>query len=470
MNLAYRSSNARAVAIVCVALIAPGDGFLSAQAQQPPPMAGGAGQENEGRMAPEQLDSLVAPIALYPDPLLAQVFAASTYPLQIVEAQRWMQQHTSLKGQSLTAAAAKQDWDPSIQALVVFPNVIQQMDQNLQWTTALGNAFLAQQEDVMAAVQRMRMKADAAGVLNSNSQQNIETKQIDGQNVIIIQPANPQVVYVPSYNPIVVYGAAPVYPYPVMVYPPPPSTGAIVAASAISFGVGVALGAAFSGCCGPSWGWGWGCNWGSRSTVIVNNNFFGRYGYARPYAAGAAGRTAWAHNPAYRGGVPYSSAVVAGRYGSAAGVRTPYGAAGAVKTPYGAAAGARGPYRSAGAVAGPNAAAAGVRGPNGAAGAVATPRGSAAGVRTPYGSAVKTPNKTYSSLPKTATPYQGSADRAAAGNKWGSWGGSRPAGDSGSRGAFSGASGGGNFARSSSARGASSMGGRGGGRGGGRRR
>jgi len=181
MNLAYRSSNARALAIVCVALIAPGDGFLSARAQQPPPMAGGAGQENEGRVAPEQLDSLVAPIALYPDPLLAQVFAASTYPLQIVEAQRWMQQYTSLKGRSLTAAAAKQDWDPSIQALVVFPSVIQEMDQNLQWTTALGNAFLAQQEDVMAAVQRMRMKADAAGVLNSNSQQKIETKQIDAR-------------------------------------------------------------------------------------------------------------------------------------------------------------------------------------------------------------------------------------------------------------------------------------------------
>jgi len=305
----------------------------------------------------------------------------------------------------------------------------------------------------------MRMKAHAAGALNSNSQQKIETKQMDGQNVIIIQPANPPVVCVPSYNSIAVYGAAPVYPYPAMVYPP--STGAIVAASAISFGMGVALGAAFSGCCGPSWGWG--CNWGPHSTVIVNNNFFGRYGYARPYAAGAAGRAAWAHNPAYRGAVPYSSAAVAGRYGSAAGVRTPYGAAGAVKTPYGAAAGARGPYRSAGAVAGPNAAAAGGR-PNGAAGAVATPRGSAAGVLTPYGSAVKTPNNTYSTFPKAATPYQGSADRAAAGNKWGSWGGSRPAGDSGARGAFSGGS---NWARSSSARGASSIGA---GRAGGRRR
>lgn len=323
MKLGNCSFHRHALAVMCAALIAPGDLVLRAQGPQAPPVPSAAGQPAETNLAPEQLDSLVAPIALYPDPLLAQVFAASTYPLQIVEVQRWLQQNTSLKGTALTEAAAKQDWDPSIQALVVFPSAIHQMDQNLQWTTALGNAFLAQQEDLMAAVQRMRMKAQAAGALNSNSQQNVETKMVDGQNVIVIAPANPQIVYVPSYNPAVVYGAAPVYPYPVLAYPP--STGAVVTASAISFGVGVALGAAFRGCCGPSWGWGWGCNWGSHSAVIVNNNFFGRYGYARPYGAGAgaAGRAAWTHNPRYRGAVPYSSAAVAGRYGSAARVRTP---------------------------------------------------------------------------------------------------------------------------------------------------
>jgi hypothetical protein len=464
MTLAHSSLYLRALAIGCAVLIAPGDAFLSAQEPGSQPAAASAGQET--RLAPEQLDSLVAPVALYPDPLLAQLLAASTYPLEVVEARRWLQQNSSLKGQALVQAAAKQDWDASIQALVVFPTVLEQMDQSLTWTTALGNAFLAQQEDVMAAVQRMRLKAQQSGALNSNTQQKVATKSVDGQNVIVVEPANTQVIYVPSYNPVVVYGAPPVaYPYPVLSYPAYPSTGAIVAASAISFGVGVALGAAFSGCCGS--GWGWGCNWGPHGAVIVNNNFFGRYGFATPYgAAGAYGRGAWAHNPYYRGGVPYSSAAVAGRYGSAAGVRTPYGRAGAVATPYGAAAGARGPNGAAGAVAGPNRAAAGVRTPNGAAGAVSTPRGNAAGVRTPYGSAVKTPNNTYSTFPKSPTPYQGSADRSAGNGKWGSWGGSKPAFDSGSRSAFSGAERGqGGWARSSSNRGFSSMGGRGGGRG-----
>src|SRR4029079_13857496 len=129
------------------------------------------------------------------------------------------------------------------------------------------------------------------------------------------EPADPQVIYVPSYNPTVVYGAPPAsYPYPVMDYP---SAGAILAADAISFGAGVALGSAFDDCCGYA-GWGWGCHWGDTSSVTVNNHFFGRYGYATPYARGAYGTAAWAHNPYYRGAVPYSSAAVAGRYGAAA--------------------------------------------------------------------------------------------------------------------------------------------------------
>jgi hypothetical protein len=459
----------RTLAILCAVLIAPGDTIFFAQAQEAQPPA-------DTLLPPEQLDSLVAPVALYPDNLLGQVLAASTYPLEIVEADRWMQQNSSLKGQALVQAASKQHWDPSIQALVVFPSVVQQMDQNLQWTTALGNAFLGQQQDVMAAVQRMRVKAQQAGALNSNGQQSVQTKNIDGQNAIVIEPANPEVIYVPSYNPTVVYGAPPdYYPYPAMAYP---STGAVIAAGAISFGAGIALGAAFSGCCGPGWGWGWGCNWGPRGAVIVNNNFFGRYGYARPYGP-HAGTGAWTHNPAFRGRVPYSSAAVANRYGAAAGIRTPNGRAGAVATPYGSAARVQTPNGAAGAVAGRHGAAAGVRTPNAAAGAITTPRGNAAGIKTPAGSAIKTPNNTFSNLPKTARPSQGtnSADRmAGGGNKFGSWGASPSAG---ARGAFGGASaGGGNSARATSNRGFSSMGGRGGGfhggagsnRGGGRRR
>lgn len=462
MNLVRWQLLLRTLAILCAVLIAPGDTIFFAQAQEAQPPA-------DAPLPPEQLDSLVAPVALYPDPLLGQVLAASTYPLEIVELDRWIQQNSALTGQALVQAAAKQHWDASIQALVVFPSIVQQMDQNLQWTTALGNAFLAQQPDVMAAVQRMRMKAQQAGALNSNGQQSVQTKNVDGQNAIVIEPADPQVIYVPSYNPTVVYGAPPeYYPYPAMAYP---STGAVIAASAISFGAGIALGAIFSGCCGPSWGWGWGCNWGPRGAVIVNNNFFGRYGYARPYGTGVA-RGAWTHNPAFRGRVPYSSAAVANRYGAAAGIRTPYGRAGAVTTPYGSAARVKTPNATAGAVAGSRGAAAGVRTPNAAAGAITTPRGNVAGIKTPAGSAIRTPNNTVSSLPKTARPSQGmnSADRMAGGNKWGSWGASPSAG---ARGAFGGASaGGGNYARSSSNRGFSSMGGRGGGggsRGGGAR-
>jgi Protein of unknown function (DUF3300) len=381
MNTARWKVPSRVLAVLCAALLVPGEFPLYAQqdpAGQPPPPP-------EKMLSAEQLESLVAPIALYPDPLLGQVLAACTYPLEAVEADRWVQGNKNLKGEKLVQAAAQQDWEPSIQALVVFPDVLNRISQNLKWSTALGNAFLAQEQDMMNAVQAMRRKAQQSGSLQSNSQQNVAT---ESGNVIVIQPANPQVIYVPNYNPTVIYGPPPmVYPYPVMVYPPPPSTGAIVAASLISFGAGIALGAAFHGCCGPSYGWGWGCNWRGGS-VTVNNNFFGRYGYATPYGAGSG---AWAHNPYYRGAVPYSSAAVAGRYGAAAGVRTPYGAAGAVRTPYGAAAGVRTPY--------------------GAAGAVKTPYGSAAAVKTPYGTAARTTTTTpYGSTTKTATPY-GSASR-----------------------------------------------------------
>lgn len=462
MNLVRWQLLLRTLAILCAVLIAPGDTIFFAQAQEAQPPV-------DTPLLSEQLDSLVAPVALYPDLLLGQVLAAATYPLQIVEAGRWLQQNSSLQGQALVQAAAKQHWDPSIQALVVFPSVVQQMDQNLQWTTALGNAFLAQPQDVMASVQRMRMKAQQDGALNSNDQQSVQTKSIDGQNAIVIEPANPQVIYVPTYNPTAAYGPPPdYYPYPAMAYP---STGAVIAAGAISFGAGIALGAAFSGCCGPGWGWGWGCNWGPRGTVIVNNNFFGRYGYARPYGP-RAGTGAWTHNPAFRGHVPYSSAAVSNRYGSAAGIRTPYGKAGAVATPYGSAARLQTPNGAAGAVAGKRGTAAGIRTPNATAGAITTPRGDAARIKTPAGSAIKTPNNTVSNLPKTAHPNPGmnSADRMAGGAKqWGNWSASPSAG---ARGAFAGAGGGGgNQVRSNSNRGFSSMAGRGGrSRGGGGRR
>ncbi len=376
----------RGIAILCALLLVHGDVAAFPQSDQ--------ADTSGGTLPPDQLDSLVAPIALYPDPLLAQVLAASTYPMEVHEANIWVQQNSGLKGEALVSAAAKQDWEASIQALVPFPDVLRRMDEDLRWTTNLGNAFLAQESDVMAAVQRMRQKAYAAGAIPSNAQQNVQVQTVEGSKVIVIQPANPQVVYVPTYNPVVVYGPPPVYaPYPVLAYPAAP-TGAVVAASMIAFGAGIALGSYFRGYSG---GWGWGCAWGPRPTLYVNNVFVNRYGYRSVGVAGVNGRATWSHNSYYRRGTPYSNATVARRYnsyGAAGSVRTPNGAAGAVRTPNGAAGAVRTPNGAAGAVRTPNGAAGAVRTPNGAAGAARTPNGAAGAVRTPNGAAgaVRTPN------------------------------------------------------------------------------
>ena len=157
----------------------------------------------------EQLQQLVAPIALYPDALVAQVLAASTYPTEVVEAQRWMQQHSDLKGQALAQAVDQQPWDPSVRALTQFPSVLANMDKNLSWTSALGDAYVSQPQDVLNAVQTMRKRAQQAGNLRSTAQQTVTTQ---GQTVII-QPASPDVVYVPAYDPWLVYGL-PIVAYP----------------------------------------------------------------------------------------------------------------------------------------------------------------------------------------------------------------------------------------------------------------
>ncbi|MFL6529568.1 MAG: DUF3300 domain-containing protein, partial [Chthoniobacterales bacterium] len=160
----------------------------------------------------DQLDSLVAPIALYPDPLLAQTLAASTYPLEIIQLQQWMEKNKNLKDKALADAVAKQPWDPVIQNMVAVPEAVKRMAGNIQWTTDLGNAFLAQQEDVFAAVQRMRGKAQSKGALKTSSEQVVKTETVaGGKEVIVVQQANPNVVYVPSYDPAVVYGP-PAYP------------------------------------------------------------------------------------------------------------------------------------------------------------------------------------------------------------------------------------------------------------------
>src|SRR5215469_11209723 len=175
-------------------------------------VAGYSGQESaappaqEAKIPPDQLDSLVAPIALYPDPLVAQVLAASTYPLELIQLQQWLGKNQGLKDKALADAVAKQPWDPSVQAMAGLPDVVKRLTDDVQWTTDLGNAFLAQQSDVMAAVQRMRAKPQANGNIKSTEQVKVETKTVESKQVIVVEQANPQVVYVPSYNPTVVYG------------------------------------------------------------------------------------------------------------------------------------------------------------------------------------------------------------------------------------------------------------------------
>jgi hypothetical protein len=207
-------------AIIAIVGLALSSSAFAQQAQSQEMTTTTTDQETT-KLPPQELDSLVAPIALYSDQLLAQTLAASTYPLEIIQLQQWMDQNKNLTGQALADAVAKQPWDPSIQGLVAFPDVVQRMAGNIQWTTDLGNAFLAQQSEVMAAVQRMRGKAEGTGNLKTGSQQVVETQTTSGgQEIIKIEDASPDTVYVPSYDPTVVYGEAPAeYPYYPYTYP-----------------------------------------------------------------------------------------------------------------------------------------------------------------------------------------------------------------------------------------------------------
>ncbi len=228
---------------------------------------GPTGQSNEHPLtptvqhSPQELQQLVAPIALYPDALVAQILAASTYPTEIVEADRWMQSHSNVKGEELAIEVDKQPWDPSVKALTQFPSVLENMDKNISWTSSLGDAYANQQQDVTDAVQAMRQQARKAGHLNSSEQEKVTTQG----NTIVIEPANPEVVFVPAYDPWLVYGE-PIVAYPGW-YPVP---GIFLAGVGIGFGIGFGVG--FFG--GYGWGWHhWGYDWHGR-TVIYNHNTY----------------------------------------------------------------------------------------------------------------------------------------------------------------------------------------------------
>lgn len=250
----------------------------------------------------EQLDNLVAPIALYSDPLVSQVLVACTYPLEIVEAQQWLQKNNSLKGTRLMDAARQQNWDASVQALVTLPDVLARLNQDIRWTTDLGNAFLAQQADVMSAVQRMRASAEANGRLSSTPQQVVTTQTDNGQSAIVIEPADPQVIYVPTYDPMYIWGPPAWGDYPSLFYP---SFG-------FGFGPGFDVGLCFGGWGLGGWGgWGWGPNWFGHG-IFVNRSFFRNYGFRG--GGGFQGRGIWAHNSAHRLGVPYPNGQLAQRF------------------------------------------------------------------------------------------------------------------------------------------------------------
>src|SRR5436190_23745309 len=253
-------------------------------------------------LKPEQLDALVAPIALYPDELLANVLAASTYPLEVVQADRWAKANKSLKGDALKAGVDKQAWDDSVKALVSTADVVAMMSDKIDWTKDLGDAMLAQQSDLMDAIQRLRAKAQKNNKLVTTKQQKVTVQKQQNKEVIVIEPAQPDTMYVPYYDPATVYGTWPYASYPPYYFGYPSYIGAGVIAAGLAFGTAWAIG---------RWGnyWGGGCRWG-------NNNFYVNHRSFNNINAGG-----WQHNAVHRQGVKYNNANVANRFGGNAGNR-----------------------------------------------------------------------------------------------------------------------------------------------------
>ena len=323
--------------LLALALASP----LPATAQSattPPATAAPATAQPSGTagpaFTPEQLEQVAAPIALYPDPLLAQVLMASTYPLEVVQAARFVKENPKLQGDQLNEKLKEQTWDDSVKSLVSFPQALQLMDQKLEWTQKLGDAFLAQEKELLDAIQRLRARAQAEGNLKTTKEQTVTVQPAaptapaqsaqtpvvqQSTSVITIEPASPTVVYVPSYNPTVVYGAWP-YPASPPYYPYPP--GYAWGAAALSFGVGMAVGAAV-------WG---NCNWGGGNVDVdvnrntnfsrnVNRSEVASERSARVQQRQSGNRSQWQHNPENRRGVQYRDQATQQRYNRASDAR-----------------------------------------------------------------------------------------------------------------------------------------------------
>lgn len=279
----------------------------------------GQGATTDRVFRQEELEQMLAPIALYPDPLLVQMLMAATYPLEVVEAARWVNTNPGLRGEELAAALEQKHWDPSVKSLVSFPNALAMMDGNIEWTRNLGDAFLAQKDQVMDTIQSLRSRAQAEGNLKTTAEQ-VVTNQ---DNLIAIEPANPGVVYVPTYDPALVYGEWPYPDYPPYAYYPPGYVIGDAIGSIISFGVGLVLGAAW-------WGWAWGgFDWyNHRVYCTPYSPYYGPYpgypvygGYKRdprygqrPYPI-PRDRSEWSHDPSHRRSVGYRDARSREKYG-----------------------------------------------------------------------------------------------------------------------------------------------------------
>ena len=274
-NWKKRLSGVAALVLACS--LVPPYGFGQQPDQSAPPAFG-----NPTEAAPQstsELQSLLSPIALYPDALVAQILTASTFPDQVAIASYWLQQNQALTGSALIKAVNKQSWDPSVKALTEFPSVLANLAKNLTWTSSLGEAYHNQQAEVMAAIQTLRAQAKASGNLKTNSQITVQQTA----QTIVIQPTNPQIVYVPEYNPALVYGTSYVIPGYVA---PAYSAGSVAAAGIIGFGAGVAVGALMNGgCCG--WGYSsWNCGWHGTAVVYHGGAYYGNSGWHGGYYDG----------------------------------------------------------------------------------------------------------------------------------------------------------------------------------------
>jgi hypothetical protein len=432
----------RTISVLTAALlISPSQGLLAQTSPSPaPPPAQPASDSSQQQLSAGQLDALVAPIALYPDALLSEVLMASTYPLEVVEAARWASTNKSLKGDALKSAVDKQKWDDSVKSLIATPDVLQMMSDKLSWTQQLGDALLAQQPDIMDAVQRLRTKAQANNKLSSNKQQTVKSEQQGSKQVIVIEPTDPETIYVPYYDPAVVYGSWPYPAYPPYYWPAPGYIAGGIIATGIAFGAGFALGRWASGGY-----WGGGIGWGGNNININRNtniNNINRGG-------GNRGNGNWTHNPAHRGGVRYNNSNVAGKFG---GNQNRPGASDRMDF--------RG--RGGNQVLNPGAGGAGNR-PNAGGGANRPSAGGGANRPSTGGGANRPSTGGGANRPSAG----GGANRPSAGggaNRPSAGGGNRPSTrPSGGGGSAFGGGGGGGAARGQSARGRSSMGGGGGG-------